>query len=201
MAHHVLFPQMYFSYKQERHLEVKQRLLEKYDVSSSDSVSKWNCNSTCIDISPDEILPVITPALRSFGKEIQKSPQVFVTAAWINFYRKGAFQEVHNHVGNGCQLALVYFVNYNKAEDGKFYFYNTNTEIESADLPSLFNGPLGTFGSVVSPNVAEGDVLIFPSYLHHGVSPHNGENLRVTVSCNLTLRLTPAEMPRQQKPA
>ena len=189
VAHHHIFSQVYFLYKQEDHLAAKRQLLEKYDVSKSDIDTTWNCNSTCINMLPRDILPFVTGALKEFGDELGKSAKVFIDAAWINFYREGAFQELHNHVGHGCQLALVYFLNYNQQEDGRFYFYDTNTEIVSSDLATLFNGPVGSFGSIVYPNVAEGDILIFPSYLHHGVSPHNAAQVRATVSCNLSFKL------------
>ena len=190
MSHQHLFGDIYFKYQLSQHDEVKQMLLAKYDVNSSEYDDKWNCNSTRISMSPNEMLPLVTPTLKEFGDEIRKSAKVFMDTCWINFYRPGAFQEIHNHVGHGCQLALVYFVNYNKETDGKFYFYNTNTQIVSNDLALLLSGgPLGSFGSVVYPDVDEGDVIMFPSYLHHGVSPHGGETLRVTVSCNLSFQL------------
>ena len=188
MTVHRIFPQLYFSYKQENHLQAKQQLLEKYDVARAELDGNWNCNSTRIHAAPGDILPIITPALKSLGHELKKSAKIFIVSCWINFYKKGSFQELHNHAGGGCQLALVYFLNYEKETDGRFYFYDTNTEMVSNDLTTLFSGAIGSFGSVLHPNVDEGDVLIFPSYLHHGVGPHNGEGVRITVSCNLSFR-------------
>jgi hypothetical protein len=189
MAHHHMFSEVYFNYRLKNHAEVKRRLLEQYNVSDSENEAKWNCNSTRIELTRDDILPSVTPALKEFGDELRKSAKIFMDSCWMNFYRMGAFQELHNHVVGGCQLALVYFLNYNKKTDGKFYFYNTNTEIISTEIATLLSGPVGSFGSVLYPKVDEGDVLIFPSYMHHGVSPHNGDDLRVTVSCNLRFQI------------
>ena len=188
MAVNRIFPQVFFSYKQENHSEAKTSLLEKYDLESAERDGSWNCNSTRVHAKPGDVLPIITPALKNFGQELQKSAKIYIISCWINFYKPGSFQELHNHAGGGCQLALVYFLNYQKGQDGRFYFYDTNTELVSNGLVDLFSGPIGSFGSVLHPNVDEGDILIFPSYLHHGVGPHNGEGIRVTVSCNLAFQ-------------
>ena len=34
------------------------------------------------------------------------------------------------------------------------------------------------------PDIKEGDIIIFPGYLDHGVSPHNSDSKRITLSCN-----------------
>ena len=189
MTHHKIFPDVYFSYRHPDHQSAKQTLLNRFSADRADREQAWNCNSTRLNISRDDALPIIIPTLQDFGRELNKAAQVVVDHAWLNFYREGSFQEIHNHVGAGCQLALVYFVSYDSDSDGRFYFYDTNTQMVSSDLPALFDGPVGKFGCVVQPKIQEGDVIIFPSYLHHGVSPHTSAHLRVTLSCNLRFRL------------
>ena len=37
------------------------------------------------------------------------------------------------------------------------------------------------------PDVEEGTIIIFPSYLYHGVSPQKSEDERITIVCNISV--------------
>ena len=63
-----------------------------------------------------------------FLKEMypKKEPLVSPTEAWVNKYKKGGFQENHDHVlspnhEHFCNLSFIYFYQVN---DSNFEFYN-----------------------------------------------------------------------------
>ena len=40
------------------------------------------------------------------------------------------------------------------------------------------------------PEIQEGDVIIFPSYLLHGVRPHMSDTQRITLAINFSFDIT-----------
>lgn len=104
---------------------------------------------------------------------------------WMNVYNYGDFQESHHHISNGNQLSYCYF--YKLPENsGKFSFWNeqfrhycSNSLNEILQFDNVFEW--------IIPNVKEGDLLIFPSFLIHQVTTHKNKNIRVTVSGNLKI--------------
>jgi len=155
--------------------------MSSYKIDNS-SKEHWNSETRTIYFSKEELLPVISPCLDEFCSEFSKKLQFALSEPWINFYEKGDYQEIHTHPR--YQLSLNYFLNYDKEKDAKFYFYNTHsTELAESNLDTLFGA-----GDCYFPDVEEGELIIFPSYLHHGVRPHRSENLRMTVTCNMHFR-------------
>jgi uncharacterized protein (TIGR02466 family) len=182
----IIFPQFYFQYSFSQHNELKKSLSKKYSNKTIFSnVESWNCNSkvSCIeDFSEIQIL--LEEIFAKFSEEVKQKLQISVQNAWINVYSKGNFQEIHHHLPDST-FSMVYFLDYDKNLDSKFYFYNINSICStSLGLKSIFNDNL--IGDNWYPEVNEGDVIIFPSYLHHGVRPQENNKKRITLSCNFS---------------
>lgn len=188
-----IFPEIYFHYKVQNHQQFKKYLLSNYSSDPAESPSNWNCNVKSLSIDANDIVPYLTPVLKEFCKELDKKLNFFVKDSWLNFYNQNDFQEIHGHSAD-AQLSMVYFVNYNPVTDGKFYFFNRNyTDRELSKFSTLID----KFQAVMSnwyPNIEEGDILIFPSYLLHGVRPHESNTQRITLAVNFTFEVTPYEL-------
>lgn len=102
---------------------------------------------------------------------------------WVNKYNKKDFQEVHNYLT--CDLSVVIFLN--DGEDfGEFYFLDTgHTQFNRLWYPILEKI---NRGSIWIPEVKSGDVILFPSHMMHGVTPHKSNITRKTFAYNVVFK-------------
>lgn len=178
-----IFGLSYFKTKVPQHETFKKYIMSQYSIDKSKPQENWNSETRTVYFSKEELLPVISKCLDDFCAEVEKPLQFALSDPWINFYTKGDYQEIHTHPR--YQLSLNYFLNYDKDTDAKFYFYNPRSnEVAQSGLDLLFD-----VGDCYTPDVEEGDLIIFPGYMHHGVRTHKSENTRVTVTCNMMFRL------------
>jgi hypothetical protein len=111
---------------------------------------------------------------------------------WYNLYHTEDFQEEHHHISRTSFLpsaaSFIHFLSF----DPKFH--NAPTFKDPSFLLRLQH-PESTFtqySATFSPEVNEGDFLIFPSYLLHSVKSYSSKSLtipRVTISGNVRLIL------------
>ena len=162
-----------------------------------DSV-EWNCNvrTSCDSRSQDpssqwgnDFMHLIKPNIDEYVNDILTNPKMEVdyicNSPWINVYERGDHQELHDHLSGRNMLSFSYF---HKIPEGGARF--------------RFKSPLSamTFaGQIDSPPIIDtvpekrfyiekdGDIFIFPSWLPHMVTPHNCDEIRVTISGNLTI--------------
>ena len=116
----------------------------------------------------------------------------FVSQQWFNAYGSGQNQEGHNHVPS--HLSGVYYINYNPDKHNSTSFMNPNKmffealryNIQDYD-PTLYG--YGCYQEEMRPNIEEGDIVIFPSQIEHGVhmQPKNSDELYMSFSFNVEL--------------
>ena len=97
---------------------------------------------------------------------------------WLNLYKRRDFQEVHDHREH--DFACVFIINEGKGF-GEFYFKDRNCSL------SLKTEQLVNYTDVYVPKLKVGDLIIFPCFMFHGVSPHNSDIIRKTLSFNLDI--------------
>lgn len=130
-----------------------------------------------------EAAVLITPKLVDmgalmFGERLDWS----IKEMWVNVLDTGGLQAPHTHA-NSFVSGVVYLTPthpesqtvFMKASGGtEFLFKNEHAKVS----PTPFNGDRW-----VSPPPAPGDLVLFPSYLMHGVPANQGER-RITLSFN-----------------
>jgi len=122
----------------------------------------------CLNISLTEMLNVLL-------KPYCKNYTFNVTHIWINKYGKKDYQGSHVHPSDFS------FILYYKTDKSHTIFNSP-----SKNLLECLNSTI--FDKHYEPNLKQGDILVFPSYLEHWVEP-NSNNL--TVSGNIKiLKLT-----------
>jgi uncharacterized protein (TIGR02466 family) len=120
--------------------------------------------------------------LPTFGK---KSDQYYLSgdiAAWANVLRRGGYHRNHSHPG--CFWSGVYYVGVGATDPGRdnngvIELYDPRGAVEMVTLPE------NPFGQVLTFPPEPGLMLIFPSWLRHGVTPYMGSGERITVAFNL----------------
>ena len=97
-----------------------------------------------------------------------------ITHAWINITSGTDYNRAHNHVGHADLVFVLYLTK------GKLWIQNPNWR------QNLDKRIYGT-GSSISFDFKIGDMIVFPSDLYHWVEPYEGNNLRISVTGNLSL--------------
>ena len=127
--------------------------------------------------------PYINHARDSIG--LSRRP--FVFSSWYNAYTGDQFQEKHDHIG--AKLSGVYFVQYDPEVHAQFSFINPLDQLLTATYPELMmsEGKCPLFDAEHVPEVEQGSLIIFPSFLVHKVSRSNENytNPRITFSFNI----------------
>lgn len=112
--------------------------------------------------------------------------EIFFTQSWMTFTKEN--QDHHAHYHSNSFLTAVYYL---IAEDGvdsinimnNAYTFNNRHPIHIDNTPTWWTSKM------ISVPVKSGDVVIFPSYMDHGVSPvKKMSHYRVSVSMNTWFR-------------
>ena len=191
MSLKTLFPKWYYHGKVWKHQDLKKLLMEEMDSADLAQPEDWNCtlkssfktgSNFSWNVFYDSIKPNISEMHQQLGGTNDTSMRML--EAWINSYTKGDSQEIHTHItprNSVSTFSCAYFVQYEK-EDAKFQFYDP----DQSKYLGNFAMHYPTFGEY-TPEVTEGDILIFPSHQHHHVSIHQSNNTRITVSANFAI--------------
>ena len=108
---------------------------------------------------------------------------------WAIINKKDSFNISHNHPN--CFLSAAYYVKAPK-DCGSIKFLNPNS-VSKERFPKLEQKTeFNQNGIEISPS--EGDLLIFPSYLMHGVNRNQSDEDRIVISANINLY--PAKNPQ-----
>mgnify|MGYP000318121620 CR=1 FL=1 len=182
-----LFPQFYYHGEVEKHQQLKDKLLSELTDDKLSQPKEWNCSvqssfETQNNFSWDYFYECIKPNLLDMHQQLKGNPlhQFTMTEAWLNKYGRGDSQEVHTHIGaDNCTFSCSYFAQY-ALNDARFLFYDPDQTKHLGEFTKHYSGVVNTW----FPDVQEGDIIIFPSWIHHQVEPHRSDTTRITVSAN-----------------
>jgi hypothetical protein len=194
-----IFAPFYYKGKFEGHDEIKSSLLdhiaEKYKESPSNQPKRWSCNVHTSHGMHDEKLfsakPIYEKGIIPFFEEIKMpSVEADISEMWFNVYGKGQWQENHHHHGASQDLyfSAVHFLKYDKSIHPPLVMNNMNRI-----LVTPYNigrkTRLDYWNLHEAIDVEEGDLLIFPTFMEHQVNIQETEELRMTVSFNIEVKL------------
>jgi len=161
----------------------------------------WKCkvNTTFLkDSSVDFsfIIQYFKNEYEKFSKQLNLNLHTYnLYQTWYNYYLSGYNQEFHDHVSPDKSdiYSMIYFL---KIDDDhpKVTFYNYtnyhifyNSKPKVKDIYNLDNINHSIVGMYWDLNVKEGDLIIFPAYMPHGVFVQKTDNPRITISSNIKL--------------
>jgi len=160
-------------------------LLEKIDECKESDInnSEFEWGKECIvDRIPLRWQPwieLLEPSLEHLGKLLNASFNYVMFDPWVNYYKRGSFQEIHDHAMH--DMACVFFAN--SGEDfSKFMILDRNSTNISENMKKLIG-----YKNVRYVDYKKGDIIFFPGSLLHGVSPHNNDEPRKTFACNFNV--------------
>lgn len=101
--------------------------------------------------------------------------EYFISSSWFALFKKGNYAHIHNH--GECDIAGVYY--FKKIDDdGSLFLCSPATVAES----SIFKTGRLTTGC------SQGDILLFPGWMDHGVETNNTDDDRISLSFNISFR-------------
>ena len=104
-----------------------------------------------------------------------------MTSAWINENFKHSYNLVHDHPGN--HLSGVYYVKTFK-NSGNIKFYRNDQGLHCSEFYNYAKGPSSFTTYEIEPE--DNDLLLFPSYLKHGVGINLSDKSRISLAFNMT---------------
>ena len=133
--------------------------------------NRWNCNCHVIHDDDLDVEYINFDYLRKKYEKIVKNvtkkyniEKYHLSDIWYNYYKKGQYQEVHTHAGNGGVTAVHYLL-FNNKEHSHTHFIDKN---------------------IKSPKIKQGDILFFPCDLQHYVPENETTVPRLTTAFTIT---------------
>ena len=151
--------------------------------ASATNINGWQSQNN-YHTKQSTVLDVLSRGLATIGG-FREGFGLKMTGMWININPPGSLNNGHNHPN--CDLAGVMWIK-TQPECGKIEFENPNYYshpniagysddlIESTDIFPAYD---------FAPR--DGEILLFPSYLRHGVHVNNSKEDRISVAFNCVL--------------
>ena len=138
------------------------------------------------DILQDEnFKPVndfVMDSVREYCREIKvNTNEIYPEEAWFNLYKKGDYQEYHNH--NPHFLSAIYYLKTPKVGSKLFMKSPLNDMIAPNYLKRNIDN---TSRQVIQPE--DGLFLIFRSHIEHCVEKHTNDEPRISLAYNFSYR-------------
>lgn len=194
-----IFPITVFKSKVEDNLELKRSLLNQILINSNylEIPDNWATNKvkTSFDQEPEgrEIFydgsPYLDMVMQKYYNCIKfifdQDFSFIIKEIWYNVYTDGEYQETHDHLAtpfNQCHFSCIHFLSFDKTQHNPPEFRDPLSQLRSLSIEFESNN----YGQIYVPQVEEGDLLMFPSYLMHRVLPCKKTDYpRVTISFNI----------------
>ena len=101
-----------------------------------------------------------------------------VVGWWLNINEKGDYNLTHTHPST--DLAAVWYITDN---ENALYFQDPLIQNRS----NLYSNIFSQFGETATKafDCKKGDLIVFPSDVHHGVEPHQLDTPRISIAFNM----------------
>jgi uncharacterized protein (TIGR02466 family) len=121
----------------------------------------------------DELHEELGHHVRYYCESMGVDVNITGRTSWITQYHKGDYAVQHSH--GSSSISLAYYIASN-GEDGNFYFCNHS--------PARFAPLTESIGNLVSIPPEERKIILFPSWMEHGVNQNITDNVRRCLSAN-----------------
>ncbi|MBW4472895.1 MAG: 2OG-Fe(II) oxygenase family protein [Stenomitos rutilans HA7619-LM2] len=185
---HHLFPTALFAFQLKDYAQLNQQLLNTiYQLKQLDrgyaasNVLGWHSKSNLFEL--EELQPfkaLIDAAVLEVAQAVGYGDILIKPAnCWANVNSKYASNKIHDHAN--CLFSGVYYVKMPK-DSGNLMFYDPRSA--KAFYKPLVSNFTAYTADAVAHAAEEGLLLIFPSWLKHGVEPNLSDEDRISISFN-----------------
>lgn len=113
---------------------------------------------------------------QKYYTEFEQNYKLKITSSWINLYEKNDFQFRHTHLGDNNSVISGIYYHKTYPEGGELVFYNPMSSTHKNNIVY----------DIYEIKPEDGDLLFFPSFLGHRVNPNLSNNIRKTISFNMS---------------
>ena len=175
--------------------------VEKEDRKPFNWVDSVNTSFPSINDDDPVISPVVRDNLKSDLKDsivevfrqLNFPTNIDFLELWYNIYHDNQGQEKHDHSSHVGQIVPFWSgIYYNKNASPTEFFKSNSIITDTQKFDGYRESALAScLAKSVSPDVKDGDILLFPPYLKHSVKskPQHKNEMRMTFSFNITLEL------------
>ena len=138
-----------------------------------------HCKVDRVPLKWQDFIDLFKPSLELLSQELKKDFDYTMYDPWLNLYERHCYQEIHCH--KGYDISSIFFVN-DGVDFSELFFYDRNATNFSDNFEELIS-----FESTVNISYKRGDIIFFPSHTLHGVTSHQSNEIRKTLSVNLKI--------------
>jgi uncharacterized protein (TIGR02466 family) len=131
----------------------------------------------CLDLM-NKISENTTEYLKNIG--ITDGIQLEITNSWMTCSTKGYHTQVHHH--ESSDISGIYYYNTNGV-DGNLYFRSPTKYMEISKIFKYSSNEYSTQDFQITP--VTGMMILFPSWLDHGVRTNVTDSERISISFNI----------------
>jgi uncharacterized protein (TIGR02466 family) len=190
LATHTLFPTALFVFNLQEKDTLNPALLDLiYRLQAADpghttaksNVLGWHSRGNLFDLAEIQAFKALVDgAIATVATQIgYQNINISAANCWANINPKYASNKIHDHAN--CLFSGVYYVK-TPPDCGSLMFYDPR------EAKTFYKPHVAQFTAYTADAVAHtaeaGLLLIFPSWLKHGVEPNLGEGDRVSISFN-----------------
>ena len=192
MEHEIMFGVPLFRYHLDPS-EIKELIERKYKDSDglplNETPGGWDCTiKTDFDISTQNIYTHFYDGImEQFSIDVGlKTSKAMIHESWSNYYTGGMNQEEHDHLPSF--YSGIHYIKFNSDHEAVhlmnplFQLYAL-TYASCGDDDVLSTHPFSK--QYVCPEVKEGDIIIFPSFIRHRVNGVSVKEPRISVAFNI----------------
>jgi len=125
-----------------------------------------------------KVKKIIDHHLRVYCSELNFPIRDYELNTWFSLFKKGNYAHIHNH--GLADISGVYYYKTN-GKDGKIFFESPNPHFDTSRC-YFWKG----YRREYDPE--EGHILLFPSWLRHGVETNQTDDVRISLSFNIKFK-------------
>ena len=128
----------------------------------------------------DAFVADLTKHIQNYCQYLNYNGNCQIAESWFSLFKKGNYGHIHHH-GNS-DISGVYYVKTN-GEDGNLFFETPNPHLGTSKVFSAL-----TPRHEYKPE--EGNIMLFPGWLMHGIQTNTTDNERISLSFNISFERT-----------
>jgi uncharacterized protein (TIGR02466 family) len=143
------------------------------NITTSKFLNEYSCS---------ELVQKISENVNQYFSNIGiKGPiNLNIKNSWVTFSDRGNYTQTHHH--QSCDISGIYYYK-TSGKDGNLYFRTPTKYMEISNIFSRSSSDYSSQDYEITP--VTGMIILFPSWLDHGVRSNSSDSERISISFNI----------------